>query len=456
MNSFTQMAGRAGLKRRGRRLSGGLIASLVFPALFGLLAIAYVGFVLWPRHLSVSPADAPSLPITVAGVVFNVPTQAIRREVQRHSGAQDRIDLAFVWPSLRPPDPARDRPAPSDEPVPLDRLFVTIAKSDGTVSGAERMKTIYPRYLERGLAAEAEGLVARAFAETAPYRGEDLVFDPATPARFAARCTRAAATPGICLLERRIGTADLTVRFPRAWLSQWKDVATGIDQLIARLRPPTAKSATNPGNPPSRRDQAALDRAFLILEPSHRGAHAFEAELAVEALGPGIGVENDLSMPCCAFRELGDEGTADAATLKGRVYRHVTEIRAIDPVRQQPSGADQAPLIKHEARVHAVGERHFQLVRLLVAQGRDPVELRQLAPIDGAPIEPPLHVQPAPSAEDTAATTSAVSGKWPGVRLATGLPSTRTSKIPPFPGTSLAVTSSCWRSAAATSVALRS
>jgi hypothetical protein len=241
MNSLSRMAARAGLKHRAGRLSGGLIAGLLFPALFGLLAIAYVGFVLWPRHLSDSPAGAPSLPITVAGVVFNVPTQAIRREVQRRSGAQDRIDLAFVWPSLRPPDPARDRPARSEEPMPLDRLFITIAKSDGTVSGADRMKLIYPRYLERGLAAEAEGLVARAFAETTPYKGEDLVFDPAAPERFAARCTRMAATPGICLLERRIGTADLTARFPRAWLSQWKDVAAGIDHLVATLRPPAAK-----------------------------------------------------------------------------------------------------------------------------------------------------------------------------------------------------------------------
>jgi hypothetical protein len=242
MNSSSPIAGTAGRKqrRRGRRLSGGLVAGILFPLVFGLLATAYVGFVLWPRHLSEAP-DSPSLPITVAGVVFNVPTQAIRREVQRRSGAQDRIDLAFVWPSLRPPDPARDRPAPTDETVAIDRLFMTIAKNDGTLSAAERMKTIYSRYTERGLASEAEGLVARAFGDATPYRGEDLVLDPAAPERFAARCTRAGATPAVCLLERRIGTADITVRFPRAWLSEWKEVAAGIDYLLATLRPPGNK-----------------------------------------------------------------------------------------------------------------------------------------------------------------------------------------------------------------------
>ena len=42
---------------------------------------------------------------------------------------------------------------------------------------------------------------------------------------------------GTCLLERRIGTADVTLRFPRDWLSDWKSVATGIDRLITRLHP---------------------------------------------------------------------------------------------------------------------------------------------------------------------------------------------------------------------------
>jgi hypothetical protein len=39
------------------------------------------------------------------------------------------------------------------------------------------------------------------------------------------------------LLERRIGNADVTLRFPRDWLSDWKSVAAGIDRLMARLHP---------------------------------------------------------------------------------------------------------------------------------------------------------------------------------------------------------------------------
>jgi hypothetical protein len=40
----------------------------------------------------------------------------------------------------------------------------------------------------------------------------------------------------MCLFERRIGQADFTARFPREWLSDWSDVAQGLETLIAKLR----------------------------------------------------------------------------------------------------------------------------------------------------------------------------------------------------------------------------
>jgi hypothetical protein len=229
-----------GSRRVARRLSLGLVAGVALAGALVVVALAYVAFVLWPRHLSEVPPGAPAVPITVAGVVFNVPTAAIRQPVQRRSGAQERVDLVFLWPSLQPPDPAKqvDKHAPSDEPQPIDRLFMTIAGTDGTLSPAERMKAIYPRYLAGDLQAEAEGLMARRFGDATPYKGEDMVFDPAAPERFVTRCSRSGATPGICLLERRIGAADIVVRFPRDWLAEWREVAAAIDFLITSLRPP--------------------------------------------------------------------------------------------------------------------------------------------------------------------------------------------------------------------------
>ena len=242
MRSIGHMVGLTGrgTRRGATRISAGLVAGIVFAAAIALLGLVYVGFVLWPRHLSAVPPDTPSVPITVAGVVFNVPPAAIRQQVQRRSGAQERIDLVFLWPSLDPPDPVKhaEKQAPPDELQPIDRLFVTIAGNSGTLAPAERMKSIYPRYVAQDLQTEAGGLVARRFTETSPYRGEDLVFDAAAPERFVARCSRSGATPAMCLLERRIGAADITFRFPRDWLAEWRELAAKINYLIATLRPP--------------------------------------------------------------------------------------------------------------------------------------------------------------------------------------------------------------------------
>jgi hypothetical protein len=190
-------------RRGGRRL---LLLPLAVFAAVACAACAYIGYVLWPRWPGppVGP-DAPALPVTVAGVAFNLPPAAIRVPVQRRPGAQERVDLAFLWPSLAP---------------------------------AERMRNVYPRYTAAEATPGPGGLTVLPFRAGTPYQGEDLIYDAATPT-FLARCSRngAGPTPGICLYERRIEGADLTLRFPRDWLDDWRLVAGNIDRLIARLRP---------------------------------------------------------------------------------------------------------------------------------------------------------------------------------------------------------------------------
>ncbi len=81
-----------------------------------------------------------------------------------------------------------------------------------------------------------DGLTLRAFRDGTPYSGEDL-FVADTP-DLTARCTRDGKTPGMCLSERRIDGADLTFRFPRNWLAQWRDVANAMDRLTVQLHGP--------------------------------------------------------------------------------------------------------------------------------------------------------------------------------------------------------------------------
>ena len=219
---------------RGRRATRPLSRWLVFAAIAGgvTLAMAPVAYMLWPKPAPVAP-DAPSLPIQIGGINFNVPPAAIRVPVQRRPGTQARVDLMFLWPSLSPPD-LTVKANPAAPPNLSERIFITIAASDGTLPPLERLKTIYPRYAAGPAVTGSDGLSVTNFKAGSPYHGEELIIDPSAPERFMLRCTRrTGAAPGMCLHERRIMTADVTVRFPRDWLTDWRGVADGIDTLVA-------------------------------------------------------------------------------------------------------------------------------------------------------------------------------------------------------------------------------
>src|SRR5499426_3597790 len=171
------------LRRRRRGTSQLLLPLIVFAAI-AFTAFVYIGYVLWPRWPT-PRLDAPSLPITVAGVAFNLPPAAIRVPVQRRPGAQERVDLAFLWPSLAPPE-ANGKPQPqAREGVPappsVERIFMTISAAGDTLAPAERMRNVYARYTAATATSGPRGLSVLSFREGTPYQGEDLIYDAATP-----------------------------------------------------------------------------------------------------------------------------------------------------------------------------------------------------------------------------------------------------------------------------------
>ena len=199
-------------------------------------AVALVAYLLWPTW-GVSGLNGPGrLPVSVGNTLFNVPVAAIRMKIQRHSGPQERIDLNFSYPSLEPPDAPKHVSADMVEEEmmqPIDRIFLSIAAHQNSLSPELRVQTIYPRYLEQAVLPGPDGLAMRPFRDGTPYAGEDL-FSGNQPL-LNARCTRDGRIPGACLSERRIDGADLTFRFPRSWLGQWRDIAGSMDRLTLQL-----------------------------------------------------------------------------------------------------------------------------------------------------------------------------------------------------------------------------
>ena len=225
-------------RRRLRRRHRGHLVPIALGAVIAAGAIVLVAYLLWPTWEPIKSDDPARLPVSVGATLFNVPTQAVRMKVQRHSGPQERVDLSFAYPSLDAAGAPKHASAETAEATiqPIDRIFLSIAAHHDTLAPDVRVRTIYPRYLEKVSTQGDDGMTLRAFRDGTPYSSEDL-FVASTPA-MVARCTRDAATPGMCLSERRVDGADLTFRFPRSWLAQWRDVAGAMDRLTAQLRGP--------------------------------------------------------------------------------------------------------------------------------------------------------------------------------------------------------------------------
>jgi hypothetical protein len=176
-----------------------LLPLIVFAAVAGL-AFAYIGYVLWPRWPGPPTGlDAPTLPVSIGGVAFNIPPGAIRVRVQRRGGSHERIDLAFLWPSLEPPEAGPKAPlstASHTAPAPmLSRIFLTIASAGNTLAPDDRVLSIYPRYTGGAATDGPGGLTVLAFRDGTPYQGEDLIYDGSAPG-FLVRCSRPGPRPG--------------------------------------------------------------------------------------------------------------------------------------------------------------------------------------------------------------------------------------------------------------------
>jgi len=227
------------IARDTRKDPRGHMVLIVVAATLTVGAIALVAYLLWPTWGAGAATGPERLPVSVGTTLFNVPTSAIRRKIQRHSGPQERVDLSFVFPSLEAPEAPKHVSADMVEegtPQPIDRIFLSISAHHDTLAPDTRVRTIYPRYLEQDSTPVDDGLAMRAFRDGSPYSNEDLFL--ANAPGLSARCTRDGTTPGMCLSERRVDGADLTFRFPRSWLGQWRDVAGAMERLTVQLHGP--------------------------------------------------------------------------------------------------------------------------------------------------------------------------------------------------------------------------
>ena len=87
-----------------------------------------------------------------------------------------------------------------------------------------------------------------------------------------------------------------------------------------------------------------------------------------------------------AGRKLGefqDDRLSQALALIARMDHDVAQIRAIEAIGDGAARGDQCAAVEDEALEHAVGKDALQVLRRLIAQRGDSIQLRHLDPVDG-------------------------------------------------------------------------
>jgi hypothetical protein len=158
----------------------------------------------------------------------------------RRDGATSALKAAVFFPGFTPAGDFDDVTAETD----LDRrlaetVFIVIRPADASLDPADRTARLYERFLEDNAWSHPGGLIARAFADDSPFRGDELYFTAPEGREFAARCRKpdpTAKTQNTCLAEMRVGDVDVEIRFAAALLSEWRALRDGARGLIASAR----------------------------------------------------------------------------------------------------------------------------------------------------------------------------------------------------------------------------
>jgi len=162
------------------------------------------------------------------------------RPSSRHDGPTTALEAAAFFPGFAPAGDFDDVTAKTD----LDRrlaetVFIVVRPPDASLDPADRTARLYERFLEDDAWSHPGGLIARAFADDSPFRGDELYFTAPEGREFAARCSKpdpTAKTPNTCLAEIRMGDVDVEMRFAAALLSEWRALRDGARGLIAAAR----------------------------------------------------------------------------------------------------------------------------------------------------------------------------------------------------------------------------
>ena len=215
------------------------LAVLAAVALLSLFVLVYY-FVPNPISLIEEP-PSPSTRIDrvrmrVGERVFLIPANYLVFASARKGGTRREIDIAASLPDFRGySDAERTLFSASGATSPI--VHIKIREDSYNVPEAVRLARVYLNQVvdPRGTAGPS-GLTQYEFRDDSGYRGQDLFEGRDDGASVVLLCER----PGVdvpspnCLRDYPLGNgAALAYRFKRARLARWRDIARGVNRLVA-------------------------------------------------------------------------------------------------------------------------------------------------------------------------------------------------------------------------------
>jgi len=230
-----------GRREEIHRHSGWLIPGALFFATL-LLSSLLLGWYLrpGPRFQMAPTARSSLVELRLRDTGFAVPANYIENAKARAGGDMEALTLVALFPSWQGYSEDQARLFASNAAdSPLIRL--SLRGDTNGLTMRQRLERIYGPSLAGTKGEEGPfGLTHHAFVPDSGYGDDDLFAGEDRNQLMLFLCQRASVqfpSPNCLAIDRRL-TPDLSYsyRFKRAYLGRWREIATGVDQLIGRFR----------------------------------------------------------------------------------------------------------------------------------------------------------------------------------------------------------------------------
>ena len=213
---------------------------LIVIAIFALFLLYYIlpAPIAWIQSRpDPTPVTRP-VPLSVGGKRFLIPANYIVYSAERQGGQHRRVSLAALMPDFRGFSLAEAHHF-ADDSARSQVVHLRIWADDLALSEPAQLRRVLLTFVTRPQGqAGPFGLTQYSFRSDNGYRGQDLFVGVYHGRTIVLRCWRMAATDLApdCMRDLRLGhDVVLSYRFKRAYLSQWREIAQGVGQLLAEF-----------------------------------------------------------------------------------------------------------------------------------------------------------------------------------------------------------------------------